>query len=93
MAPPRVSVKQPETVIRQMPEAFTILNFTDAFQEHFHEIWQALVERYGCAPDTWRDETVTVFGNSDCTRSSWDALNPLSNRRSQKHRQAFQLAS
>jgi hypothetical protein len=34
-----------EAVIRQMPDAFAILDFADAFREQFPDLWQQLVDR------------------------------------------------
>jgi hypothetical protein len=50
MSKPIVPAEQLEAVIRQMPDAFTILDFVDACQEKYPAVWDMLVERYGlCA--------------------------------------------
>ncbi len=63
MTQPRVSVEQLETIIRQMPDAFTILDFADAFAERFPEVWQALVERYGLYGSGTRYSALTYLSN------------------------------
>ena len=66
MARPRVSVEQPEAGIRRMPDAFTILDFADAFTERFPEVWQALVERYGLYGSGTRYSALTYLSNRLC---------------------------
>ena len=58
-----VSTEQLEAVISQMPDAFTILDFTDVFQEHFSDIWRGLVERYGLYGSGTRDSVLTYLSN------------------------------
>ncbi|RME47968.1 MAG: hypothetical protein D6791_04520, partial [Chloroflexi bacterium] len=63
MTKPRVSVEQLEAVIRQMPDAFTILDFVDAFAGRFPQVWQALVERYGLYGSGTRYSARTYLSN------------------------------
>ena len=63
MTSPRVSVEQVETVIRQMPDAFTILDFADAFAEQFPDLWQQLVDRYGLYGSGTRYSALTYLSN------------------------------
>ncbi|HID63434.1 MAG TPA: hypothetical protein EYP49_11955 [Anaerolineae bacterium] len=63
MTSARVSVEQLEAVIRQMPDAFTILDFAKAFAERFPKVWQALVERYGFYGSGTRYSALTYLSN------------------------------
>jgi hypothetical protein len=63
MTQPRVSVEELEAVICQMPEAFTILDFADAFAERFPARWQQLVERYGLYGSGTRYSALTYLSN------------------------------
>ena len=63
MTTPRVSVEQVEAVIRQMPDAFTILDFADAFREQFPNLWQQLVERYDLYGSGTRYSALTYLSN------------------------------
>ena len=47
MSKPIIPTEQLETVLRQMPDAFTVLDFVDAFQEEFPDAWDNLVDRCG----------------------------------------------
>lgn len=42
-----VSTEQLSTVIRKMPESFTVPHFRQAFGEAFPQLWQGPVRRYG----------------------------------------------
>jgi hypothetical protein len=63
MTPPRVSVEQIEPVIHQMPDAFTILDFVETFQELFPDLWQQLVDRYGLYGSGTRYSVLTYLSN------------------------------
>ncbi len=63
MTSPRVSVEQVEAVVRQMPEAFTILDFVEVFRQQFPELWQQLVERYGLYGSGTRYSALTYLSN------------------------------
>ena len=63
MSSSRVSVEEVEAVIPQMPKAFTILDFADAFAEQFPELWQQLVERYGLYGSGTRYSALTYLSN------------------------------
>jgi hypothetical protein len=63
MTTPRVSVEQVEAVIRQMPDAFAILDFADAFREQFPDLWQQLVDRYGLYGSGTRYSALTYLSN------------------------------
>lgn len=63
MTAPPVSVEQLERVIGHMPQAFTILDFADAFREQFPEIWGRLVERYGLYGSGTRYSALTYLSN------------------------------
>jgi hypothetical protein len=63
MITPRVSVEQVKVVIRRMPDAFTILDFAEAFREQFPNLWQQLVERYGLYGSGTRYSALTYLSN------------------------------
>ena len=63
MTAPRVSVEQLEAVIRQMPDAFTVLDFADAFREQFPDLWQQLVDRYDLYGSGTRYSALTYLSN------------------------------
>lgn len=63
MGKPLVSNDEIETVIRQMPAAFTILDFVDAFQEQFPALWEQLVQRYGLYGSGTRYSALTYLSN------------------------------
>ncbi|MFQ6058986.1 MAG: hypothetical protein ACE5MB_08945 [Anaerolineae bacterium] len=63
MTSPRVSVEQLEAIIRHMPEAFTILDFADAFREQFPELWGQLVDCYGLYGSGTRYSALTYLSN------------------------------
>ena len=63
MTTPRVSVEQVEAVVRQMPGAFTILDFVEAFREQFPDHWQQLVKRYGLYGSGTRYSALTYLSN------------------------------
>jgi hypothetical protein len=63
MIAPCVSVEQVEAVIRQMPDAFTILDFADAFREQFPNLWQQLVGRYSLYGSGTRYSALTYLSN------------------------------
>jgi hypothetical protein len=63
MTQARVSVEEVEAVISQMPEAFTILDFADAFAEQFPELWKQLVDRYGLYGSGTRYSALTYLSN------------------------------
>jgi len=63
MASTRVSVEQLETIICQMPESFTILDFVEAFREQFPDLWQQLVARYGLYGSGTRYSVLTYLSN------------------------------
>lgn len=63
MSQPLVSTEQIETVIRQMPAAFTILDFADVFQEQFPSHWRQLVTRYGLYGSGTRYSALTYLSN------------------------------
>ena len=63
MSKPLVSTEQLEAVIRRMPEAFTILDFVDVFQEQCPGIWSMLVERYGLYGSGTRYSALTYLSN------------------------------
>jgi hypothetical protein len=67
-APP-VSIDQLESVIRAMPEAFTILDYTAAFARAFPETWDELVERYGLYGSGTRYSALTYLSNRLSTYS------------------------
>jgi hypothetical protein len=74
---PRVSTEQLEAVIREMPDAFTVLDFTDAFVERFPKAWGKLVERYGHYGSGTRYSARTYLGNRLSTCSRRKAPGPL----------------
>jgi hypothetical protein len=63
MSKPIVPAEQLEAVIRQMPDVFTILDFVDAFQEAYPDIWDMLVERYGLYGSGTRYSALTYLSN------------------------------
>jgi len=63
MGKPLVSTEQLEAVIRQMPEAFTILDFVEVFQKEFPDLWRGLVERYGLYGSGTRYSALTYLSN------------------------------
>ena len=63
MTSPRVAVEEVEAVIPHMPEAFTILDFADAFAEQSPELWQQLVDRYGLYGSGTRYSALTYLSN------------------------------
>jgi hypothetical protein len=63
MSKPIVPTEQLETVIRQMPDAFTILDFVDAFQEQYPAVRDRLVERYGLYGSGTRYSALTYLSN------------------------------
>jgi len=63
MTLPRVSIEEVETVIRQMPDAFTILDFVAVFGEQFPDLWQQLVDRYGLYGSGTRYSALTYLSN------------------------------
>jgi len=63
MSTSRVSVEQLEAIIRQMPDAFTILDFVETFQERLPELWQQLVDRYGLYGSGTRYSALTYLSN------------------------------
>jgi len=63
VAPPRVSVEQLEAIIRQMPDAFTVLDFVAAFREQFPDLWEQLVDRYGLYGSGTRYSALTYLSN------------------------------
>lgn len=63
MPSPRVPLDELEAVIRQMPDAFTILDFAEAFARQFPESWQALVDRYGLYGSGTRYSALTYLSN------------------------------
>ena len=63
MGKPLVSTEQLEAVIRRMPEAFTILDFAEVFQEEFPDLWRGLVERYGLYGSGTRYSALTYLSN------------------------------
>ncbi len=52
-----------KTIIRQMPAAFTVLDFADRLARDFPQRWNALVERYGLYGSGTRYSALTYFGN------------------------------
>jgi hypothetical protein len=46
-----------------MPEAFTILEFSDTFQDQFPGLWETLVERYGLYGSGTRYSALTYLSN------------------------------
>jgi hypothetical protein len=80
MTPPRVSVEQLEAVIRQMADAFTILDFVAAFQGQFPDLWQQLVDRYGLYGSDTRYSALTYLSNrlsSYSKRKTLGLLEPM----------------
>jgi hypothetical protein len=63
MSKPIVPTEQLETIIRQMPPAFTILDFAATFQEEFPDAWDGLVERYGLYGSGTRYSALTYLSN------------------------------
>jgi hypothetical protein len=63
MTSPRVSTEEVETVIRQMPHAFTILDFVEVFRELLPDLWQQLVDRYGLYGSGTRYSALTYLSN------------------------------
>jgi hypothetical protein len=63
MGAPLVPTEQLETVIRHMPDAFTILDFADVFREQFPDVWRGLVERYGLYGSGTRHSALTYLSN------------------------------
>ena len=63
MRKPPVSTEQIETVIRGMPEGFTILDFVDVFKKQFPDPWRKLVKRYGLYGSGTRYSVLTYFSN------------------------------
>jgi hypothetical protein len=80
MASPLVSVEEVEAVIPQMPGAFTILDFADAFAGQFPERWKQLVDRYGLYGSGTRYSALTYLSNrlsSYSRRKSPGLLDPM----------------
>jgi hypothetical protein len=46
-----------------MPDAFTILDFVDAFQDKYPDVWDGLVERYGLYGSGTRYSALTYLSN------------------------------
>jgi len=63
MTSPRLSTGELEAIIRQMPDAFTILDFVEAFQELLPDLWQQLIERYGLYGSGTRYSALTYLSN------------------------------
>lgn len=63
MSDPIVPTEELETVIRQMPDAFTVLDFVDAFQREVPDVWEGLVERYGLYGSGTRYSALTYLSN------------------------------
>ncbi len=60
---PRVSADQLEAVLRRMAESFTVLDFCQAFEETFPNLWQQLVEHYGLYGSGTRYSVLTYLSN------------------------------
>lgn len=63
MTSPRVCTEELETVIRQMPNTFTVLDFADAFHELLPDLWRQLVDRYGLYGSGTRYSALTYLSN------------------------------
>jgi hypothetical protein len=63
MSKPIVPTEQLETVIRRLPDAFTILDFADVFREAYPDVWEGLVERYGLYGSGTRYSALTYLSN------------------------------
>ena len=63
MGKPPISDVQLEGTIREMPAAFTILDYVDAFEQLYPQGWQQLVERYGLYGSGTRYSALTYLSN------------------------------
>jgi hypothetical protein len=63
MGKPIVPIAQLEKVIRQMPDAFTILDFVEAFQQECPDVRDGFVDRYGLYGSGTRYSTLTYLSN------------------------------
>jgi hypothetical protein len=63
MSKPIVPTEQLEKIIRQMPDAFTILDFVDVFRQESPDVWEGLVERYGLYGSGTRYSALTYLSN------------------------------
>ncbi len=50
-------------MIRELPEAFTVLDFVDVFTEAYPQLWRALVDRYGLYGSGTRYSAQTYLSN------------------------------